>query len=685
MTYTFEYRFTEQWSKFKYQCSYRMFMFLVFVIVQLGDSVTVNITMCPILIVPDHGYFMSGYCEREIGSLCGFGCLTGYRLDDGDSFRECQSNGTWSGLQPNCQEIHCPLLKTTTHVIQECLPKQNSINLKFGTKCQARCIESHSQLLGSHTRECLILGIWSGYEQFCIVSNETTTNSEMTTTASAISTSPMITTVPKYYDYSNYALNIDKNDTGIVIPTFQSKQFSIVFWFYLENNSSATLVSLVQSNNKKVFEIVIRQNKLLYYHTFQNRTQPTLIKISTAKWNHFAWTYSIPSKRSYLYIDGARQQSFDFTVIPFDFKNVSSLILLDQLLHGRITKAEIWNEMISEQQLLVSYRDCRKQNGNIFSWSKISDIISIDTRKLKSSQFCTGCSEPASIHGGTYYVSDYEIGSSVDYKCDFGYEMMGASRAYCMVPSEWYPLPPVCKYNPCTINCELCDKKTGVCSRQQTRFNSNICNPPCKDDAECIDGQCTQLNIDDDDDDSDQNDNICQPPCSIGTQCENGRCVASITSSCPMTCRHGQKCVDGRCGCYKGLCERGRACYEICEFGERCYNWSCSCGLQGKCNHGEVCLSDICMCGTRRGGCRPHEQCVNGRCICKTNFCDKCDNKCKSNEICFNGKCICSKQCRNVFCPFPCLHGGRCTGFYQCTCHQGWTGHRCEYRSRKNV
>jgi hypothetical protein len=42
-------------------------------------------------------------------------------------------------------------------------------------------------------------------------------------------------------------------------------------------------------------------------------------------------------------------------------------------------------------------------------------------------------------------VLDYEIGSSVEYGCNHGYEMIGAHRAYCTVPSEWYPLPPICK------------------------------------------------------------------------------------------------------------------------------------------------------------------------------------------------------------------------------------------------
>ena len=104
------------------------------------------------------------------------------------------------------------------------------------------------------------------------------------------------------------------------------------------------------------------------------------------------------------------------------------------------------------------------------------------------------------------------------------------------------------------------------------------------------------------------------------------------------------------------------------------------------------------MCGAKRGGCRPHEHCINGICICKTSSCDQCNNLCKSNEICLDGKCVCTNQCQNgrikekrknvtlslffvlAFCPFPCLNGGRCTGFYQCTCRQGWQGHRCEHR-----
>jgi hypothetical protein len=149
--------------------------------------------------------------------------------------------------------------------------------------------------------------------------------------------------------------------------------------------------------------------RLIFHHSSQNQTQPTSIKIPILKWNHFAWTYSKKNQQSYLYMDGARQQSFNFGIIKFDFQSkyaqminrhklslfeflldVSSLILFGQSFNGLITRLEIWNEIRSEQQLLVSYRDCRKQNGDLFSWSKISDQTLLDTTKLKSSAFCSG-------------------------------------------------------------------------------------------------------------------------------------------------------------------------------------------------------------------------------------------------------------------------------------------------------
>ncbi|CAM4818585.1 unnamed protein product [Rotaria magnacalcarata] len=673
------------YSKAKYQRSYLTFLSLIFL-----ASTTINANaaqLCSMLTLPEHGFFFSGYCERDFASLCGVGCLTGYRIIDGDSFRECQQGGTWTGKQLKCEEIRCSPLKMSTQTTQECSPTQNTSSFIVGTKCRVKCSVTGHRLIGPSTRECLSLGIWSGYQQFCIVSTETTTTTitkiKTTTTATTIN-KLSTTTIRRFRDYSNFALSINKNDTGIVVPLVQPSQFTIIFWFYLNNGANVSLISLREDDDKKLFEIIVRENRLVFYYLSRNQTQPTLIKIPNSKWNHFAWMYSKKTQQSYLYIDGTRQQSFDFKITNLNFDNVSSLILFHRTFHGLMTRLEIWKEMISEQQVLISYRDCRKQNGDVFSWSKISDQLSFDTNKLKTSSFCSGCSEPASISGGIYNVSDYEIGSFVEYKCNYGYEMIGSDRIYCMVPSEWYPLAPICQHNPCTSNCEQCDQKSGVCLRQQTKldFPSTECDPPCDDDEECIDGECAWSNL------SDKwmlttDDTICNPPCPLGARCINRRCEPNMMPSCSVPCRPGQLCIDSRCGCYKGLCENGRDCFEICDIGENCHNRSCSCGVRGKCGKGEICLSDVCMCGIRRGGCPLQESCVNGKCIRKTN---QCNNTCKSNEICVDEKCVCKEQCeKKVFCPFPCLNGGRCTGFYQCTCRQDWQGHRCEQRQRKNI
>jgi hypothetical protein len=59
-------------------------------------------------------------------------------------------------------------LKIHPRVKQECLPQQNHTKFSFGTKCRAKCNETGYRLIGPRTRECLSMGKWTGYEQFCI-------------------------------------------------------------------------------------------------------------------------------------------------------------------------------------------------------------------------------------------------------------------------------------------------------------------------------------------------------------------------------------------------------------------------------------------------------------------------------------------------------------------------------------
>jgi hypothetical protein len=84
------------------------------------------------------------------------------------------------------------------------------------------------------------------------------------------------------------------------------------------------------------------------------------------------------------------------------------------------------------------------------------------------------------------------------------------------------------------------------------KSNADNCDPPCDENEECIDGDCTWSNIGENRN-VEKNDDICNPPCSLGTWCVNRQCEPNFMPYCPVSCRPGQVCIDGRCGCSKGL------------------------------------------------------------------------------------------------------------------------------------
>jgi hypothetical protein len=62
-------------------------------------------------------------------------------------------------------------------------------------------------------------------------------------------------------DYSNYALSISNNDTGITLTPFNSSQFTIIFWFYLENNTNANIISLKENSDVILFKLAVQQGR----------------------------------------------------------------------------------------------------------------------------------------------------------------------------------------------------------------------------------------------------------------------------------------------------------------------------------------------------------------------------------------------------------------------------------------
>jgi hypothetical protein len=62
-------------------------------------------------------------------------------------------------------------------------------------------------------------------------------------------------------DYSNYALSITNNDTGIMLTPFDASQFTIIFWFYLKNNANANIISLKDKNGNIIFRVAVQQGR----------------------------------------------------------------------------------------------------------------------------------------------------------------------------------------------------------------------------------------------------------------------------------------------------------------------------------------------------------------------------------------------------------------------------------------
>ena len=68
---------------------------------------------CPKLYAPAHGSI--GPCPNLPGQTCQFSCDQGYVLS-GETTRTCNSDGTWTGLQTQCNGKFAGLCRESKHV-----------------------------------------------------------------------------------------------------------------------------------------------------------------------------------------------------------------------------------------------------------------------------------------------------------------------------------------------------------------------------------------------------------------------------------------------------------------------------------------------------------------------------------------------------------------------------------------
>uniref|UniRef100_A0A8C9F9J0 CUB and Sushi multiple domains 2 n=1 Tax=Pavo cristatus TaxID=9049 RepID=A0A8C9F9J0_PAVCR len=112
--------------------------------------------------IPSHGIGLGE--EFGVDSVVRFSCEPGYTLR-GSSERTCQANGSWSGVQPECEVISCgnPGTPSNARVLF-------NDGLVFSSSIIYQCREGYYST-GVLSRHCTVNGTWTGSSPECTVIN----------------------------------------------------------------------------------------------------------------------------------------------------------------------------------------------------------------------------------------------------------------------------------------------------------------------------------------------------------------------------------------------------------------------------------------------------------------------------------------------------------------------------------
>uniref|UniRef100_A0A8C4ZWE3 Sushi, von Willebrand factor type A, EGF and pentraxin domain-containing protein 1 n=1 Tax=Gadus morhua TaxID=8049 RepID=A0A8C4ZWE3_GADMO len=134
-----------------------------------GTTPSCRVRSCPPLSRPQHGHMR---CTEEGGggvgggapyrAECTAGCERGYRLE-GDSRLTCLADSLWSGPQPRCVEVRCPMMVVPRNVVLS-PPACGKRSMAQGAICVATCRQGY-RIQGGRRAVCLSTGDWSANVQ----------------------------------------------------------------------------------------------------------------------------------------------------------------------------------------------------------------------------------------------------------------------------------------------------------------------------------------------------------------------------------------------------------------------------------------------------------------------------------------------------------------------------------------
>ncbi|XP_076997754.1 sushi, von Willebrand factor type A, EGF and pentraxin domain-containing protein 1 isoform X2 [Tamandua tetradactyla] len=279
--------------------------------------------------------------------------------------------------------------------------------------------------------------------------------------------------------------------------------------------------------------------------------------------------------------------------------------------------------------------------------------------KIATCQKAT-CEAPLEFLNGKANVAKTIAGPRVEYSCNRGYSLEGASEAHCTENGSWSQPVPLCKPNPCPVpfvipeNALLSEKEFYVDQNVSIRCREGFLLKgegiiTCKPDETWTQtsAKCAKIS--------------CGPPVHVENAIARGgryRYGDMITYSCfsgyMLEGSLRSVCLENGTWTSPPICRA--VCRFPCQNGGICHRPNvCSCpdGWMG-----HLCEEPICILPCLNGGC-----CVAPyQCNCPPGWT--------------------GSRCHEAVCQSPCLNGGKCVRPNRCHCPSAWTGPDCSRKRR---